>query len=224
MKMNAVFLLLSFIAVKGFAGSVQVPENCVNRISPCLVRTEQTPFQFVSGGVRVKMAADSLIKITAAPELINFEIMAGFAALTEVSSKTAYALNGVPVDSAKVLGSRDGGALRILSLVDFSFGHYKISEENFPAQVSANFINKKDLVYFTRHFFADTTEYRSFLTKIQKDWSTEFKRQNISQTKALARSIASQQLQEKLLSDKLLQQQQELKRVRENFFYRTFYR
>ena len=225
--MSKAFLFIFVLSgsLQALAGAVQVPENCANRVTPCLVRTEQGSFQFVHGNVQVKMEPDSLVKITAVPEQVNFEIMAGYAALTDINpSKTGFALNNVPVDSAKVLGSRDGDALRILSLTDFSYAHFKISEENFPVRVSANFINKKDLVYFTQHFFTDTKEYRLFLTKIEKDWSTEFKRQNISQTKALARSVASQQQQEKELSDKMLREKQQLKRVRENFFNRTFYR
>jgi hypothetical protein len=151
--------------------------------------------------------------------------MAGYTALTgKEKSKLVYSLNNVAVDSGKVMGNRERDSLRILSLVDFSLSHYSISEENFPVRKGSQFINKKDLVFFTAHFYTNAAEYRSFLASAQKDWGVEFKRQNVSQTKALMRSIASQQQQEKELSEKLQREEQERKRVRENFFYRTFHR
>ena len=219
----ALFLISSFALAGG--GAVQVPEACVNRTLPCLIRSEHSPFTFLQNQVKVKMAADTLVKITGSKEGINFEIIAGFAQLTDNGkAKTPYSLNSVAMDSQKVMGSRDGDSLRLLSLNDFSFSQYKIAEGNFPMRLSSEFINKKDLVHFTQHFFTNAAEYSAFLAGLQADWSTEFKRQNISQTKALMRSIASQQEQEKLLSEKMQREKTELKKVRENFFYRTFYR
>ena len=221
------FALLLMVVSGQFAraASVQVPENCVDRIIPCMVRADQSSFRFLHKGIEVQLNRESILKITGNAEHLNFEIISGLAILTEkVKSSLTYSLGNVAVDSEKILASRHEEKLQILSLNNFSFAEYKIGSENFPVRISAEFINKKDLVSFSRLFFNDGKEYRGFLTSVEPHWKSEFKRQNISQTKALLRSIASQQQQEQELLLKKQKQEKELKKVRDEFFYRTFYR
>lgn len=222
--MKLAFLFV-FFPIWALAAAVQVPESCVGRVLPCLVRTEQTGFNFVQGNVEVKLAGDTLVKLSGSDAQVNFEVLSGYIGIVEKeNSKRIISLNGVPVDSESIMASRLGSKIEILSLDNFSYEEFKISDEKFPVRVKGEFINKKDLVFFTRHFFTESVSYRRFLEKIEKEWSSEFKRQNISQTKALLRSIASEQKREKELAEKKMRDEQEAKKIKERFFYRTFYR
>ena len=223
--MKRLFFGLLVYAGIANAGAVQVPESCANRVLPCLIRAEQGSFRFMQNNIEVRMTADSLIKISGDSLQINFEIISGYVALVEKEKSTmTYSLNNVMVDSSELFASRSGANLEILSLNNFAFNHYLISEENFAVRKKGEFINKKELVYFTRHFFSDVPAYKKFLVRIESEWSSEFKRQNVNQTKALLRSIASEQKQQDELFQKKQHQQQQLKKLRDDFFYRTFYR
>ena len=85
-------------------------------------------------------------------------------------------------------------------------------------------MSKSDLVQFTRNYFAGVDQFKKFLGSFEKNWVAEFKRQNESQTKALLRSIASE---EKAVEERIKQkirEKNELKKIRNELFFRTFQR
>ena len=99
------------------------------------------------------------------------------------------------------------------------------------AQVESNsvlaksvFVEKPELFQFVTPFFHTKSSFKNFITEIEPLWKQEFKSQTISQTKVLKRAIASTENREQKNREVNIKNQIELKKVRDEFFYRTFYR
>jgi hypothetical protein len=222
-----VFILLFIGTLQTHAQLVQVPENCINRVSPCLVRSEDRDFKFMQHGQEIKLLKDSIVKITFDENQNNFELLDGRITLDEKDKSISKLLiNSKAVRSGQLYASRFGKNLKILDFKDFLFSEYltstQVSEPH--QQIKSDFINKQDFIEFTKHFFSSTSQYKSFLVSIEEEWKQEFLKQNNSQTKVLMRSIASEQVQAKREAEFNAQNAKELKKVRDTFFYRTFKR
>jgi hypothetical protein len=79
-------------------------------------------------------------------------------------------------------------------------------------------------VQFTSNYFAGVDQFKKFLTSFEKSWVAEFKRQNESQTKALLRSVASEEKAVEERVQQKIREDNELKRIRNELFFRTFQR
>lgn len=222
----AIFILLLISVTAVQAQLVQVPENCINRISPCLVRAEERDFQFKQRGQSVKILKETIVKMEFDENQNNFDILEGRISLVEQEKIPGeLKINAQPVRSGKLYASRFTQDLKVLDFNDFVLSVYQINPpKTLPQLIRGDFINKKDFIEYTKYFFRSTAQYKGFLASIEEDWKREFKRQTNSQTKVLMRSIASEQEQAILESARKAREAKELKKVRDTFFYRTFER
>ncbi|MCC2679025.1 MAG: hypothetical protein K0R29_1601 [Pseudobdellovibrio sp.] len=221
----SVILLFITVALKA---EIQVPEDCINKTYPCLVRADQM-LEFQQAHLRVTLTPKSIIKITKenSDSQLNFELLTGRMSVKEVETpKWAISVNSVMLEVPYAMVKRDQDELDILNLSKFTKVRYSINiqNNNVPVRVRSYFLSKSEFVDFTRHYFAETKSFKNFLTEIQPQWIAEFKSQNESQTKALMRSVASE---EKAAEDRVRQEQErerQIKKVKDEFFFRTFNR
>jgi hypothetical protein len=219
------FSIMLSLAVRA---EIQVPEDCINKTYPCLVRADQM-MEFKQGHLLVGLTPKSIIKITKdnGSAQLNLELLAGRMSVKETSaSDYAVSINSVMLEVPHVMVKRDHDVLDILNLTKFTKVRYSISIQNnsVPVRARSYFLSKSEFVDFTRHYFADLKDFKNYLTSVQPLWTAEFKIQNESQTKALMRSVASE---EKAVEDRVRQEQENerrLKKVKDEFFFRTFNR
>ncbi len=219
-----VFLILFQL---GAQAEIQVPEDCVNKISPCLIRSDSVKFEFKQGTVKVSLMKRSIIKMTDENGHINFEILKGYLSLAEMAkADKTVSVNGVLLDSAKVFASRDKSKVQIFSVDNFMMSEYHLNFQNndYPERVKSDLVSKSDLVDYSKNFFEQVGQFKGFLSSIEGAWKSEFKKQNESQTKALLRSIASEEKQVEERLKKQDRERAELKKVKNDFFFRTFNR
>jgi hypothetical protein len=168
---------------------------------------------------------ESIVRLSNNKNQIDVNILKGnLQIINAETNPTVTYLNMVLLDSESVLAKRDMETLEILSLEKFTTTKYYLTEKSVPARVSENFLSKIEFVEFTKDFFININEYKRFLSSVEIKWTKEFQRQNESQTKALLRSIASE---ERLVEERVkrqTQEEQEIKRLRTELFYRTFQR
>jgi hypothetical protein len=221
------FLVLTFIL--GFSAvvqaEIQVPEDCINHAYPCLVRADAN-FEFKQDHLSITLTPKSILKITKEDKLINLELLTGRMSVSEKErSQETFSVNSVLTDGPAFMVKREKDELDILSLTKFVKTHYLISaQENVPVRVRSNFLSKSEFVDFTRHYFTSLKDLKGFLASVEANWSAEFQKQNESQTKALMRSVASEEkaAEERIRSEK--EKAQALKKAKEELFFRTFQR
>jgi hypothetical protein len=221
------FLVLTFIL--GFSAvvqaEIQVPEDCINHAYPCLVRADAN-FEFKQDHLSITLTPKSILKITKEDKLINLELLTGRMSVSEKErSQETFSVNSVLTDGPAFMVKREKDELDILSLTKFVKTHYLISaQENVPVRVRSNFLSKSEFVDFTRHYFTALKDLKGFLASVEANWSAEFQKQNESQTKALMRSVASEEkaAEERIRSEK--EKAQALKKAKEELFFRTFQR
>lgn len=220
------FLILTLVYLPLMAQTIQVPDNCINKISPCLIHTNDTLFQFMHDGQQVKMMKDSILKISFNGKENNFEVISGRISLVEYKkNKKPFLVNNKTVRTGGILINRSGNNIKIMNLNDFVLSEYQISSNvSELSLVKADFVNKGDFVALTRHYFQSVGEFKKFLALQAPNWKSEFERQNSSQTKVLLRAIASASQNAKIEAEKNTSQQNEIKKAKETFFYRTFER
>lgn len=224
---TSIVIFLSMISLWAHA-EIQVPEDCINKTYPCLIRADSLT-EFKQAHLVVSLTPKSIVKITKDNDTsqLNFELLTGRMSVKETSAPDfAVAVNSVLIEVPHVLVKRDRDELDILNLTKFTKVRYSINiqNNNVPVRVRSNFLSKSEFVDFTRHYFTDISKFKSFLTAVQSDWIAEFKNQNESQTKALMRSVASE---EKAAEDRVRQEQareRQIKKVKDEFFFRTFSR
>ena len=224
-----IFIGIFLLLISPFLwAEIQVPEDCVNHSFPCLIRADEKNFKFVEANLEIQLTKKSIVKISQeANKHINFELLAGRIEIQEKKpSDQTSSINSVLIDGPHIMASRDHDMVSVFNLSNFTLAEYSIQfqNDNFPERVSSNFLSKSELVEFTKYYFSQVKGFKAFLASIEKDWSAEFKKQNDTQTKALLRSIASE---EKEADEKLRKKQREeaeLKKVKSEFFSRTFNR
>lgn len=222
--LGSLFFLL--LTCSGFAQTVQVPENCINKISPCLIHTNNSFFEFVHDGQQIRMLKEAILKISFDEKTNNFEVINGRISLNEKNrTQKTLLVNGLPLRTGKILMDRSINSLSILNLSDFILSEYQFANNSMqPTLLRANFINKNDFIMFTKSYFLSIGEYKKFLAVQAKNWKSEFAKQNNSQTKVLLRTIASEKKKTEIEAEKNRVAAKQLKKVREMFFYRTFER
>lgn len=219
---------LTFVFTLAAGAEIQVPEDCINKSYPCLIRADQI-LEFRQAHLSITLTPKSILKITEEKQTkqLNLELLTGRMSVKEVQApQMEVSLNSIMLEVPHVMVKREQENLDILSLSKFTKVRYAVNFHNgeVPVRVRSYFLSKIQFVDFTRHYFADVKSFGSFLSSIQPFWVAEFKRQNESQTKALMRSVASE---EKAVEDRIRQEQeqeQKLKKIRDEFFFRTFNR
>ena len=226
MKIELIALLLVVLFASSVqAETVQVPEQCAAKQSPCVVRTDAQFFIYKDEGLRVKIVRDSIVKVIKTEKHLNFDILKGRLELQfEEGAALTASVNDVLVDSSRVMAYRQRESLEIFDLNSFSLGKYQIKQSVYPERLTQNFMSKADLVQYTRYYFANIEQFKAFLTSIEKKWVAEFKLQNETQTKALLRSVASEEKAVEERVQQKIREEKELKKVRNELFFRTFQR
>lgn len=214
----------------GWAQTIQVPENCLNKVSPCLFRTEDSSFRFQYDNQQVVLMKDGIIKIYFDENHNNFDLIEGRMNLQMLTKAVkSSSVNNISMDAGQFLISRFSNRLSILNLSHFILKEYSISTDGVkPSLVRSEFMNKKDFVEFTRYYFTNLQQYKKFLAGQSLKWKHEFELQSINQTKVLERSIALETL-EVATESKIEREKKELeaaqtKKIKDEFFYRTFKR
>lgn len=225
---NSLVLALLFFAQWVSAQSVQVPENCIGKVSPCLVHTADQNYQFIYDGLKVTVLKDAILRIVFDDGKSNFEVLDGRIMIKKSEKNLkSMAINGQAFKSGWQMVNRSlAGGLSVLDLNTFMLSNYSSSGTN-PVQftlVKSGFVDKNDFVGFTKFYFQDLKAYKSFLTGQSGHWKEEFDKQNSSQTKVLFRTIASEKEKAKAEARQNSHRTDETKKVREIFFYRTFER
>jgi hypothetical protein len=221
-------ICLTFVSVSTLAQSVQVPENCINRISPCLVRTEEAAADFVQSGYKVHMLKQTIIKMTFEDKKLDIDLLEGQLKIN--SSKKPIeqlSLREQEFSGARILyAKRFDSDLSVLRLDDFKISEFEATtgNEDNTKKIRSNFATKNDLIEFTRTFFSTVPEYKKFLGSIQGSWKKAFERENSNQTKVLMRSVASINEAAAAETARKAVESKKLKKVRDEFFYRTFER
>ncbi len=220
-------ILMQVEAVK--AEVIQVPEGCIHSESaPCLVRsTKQAALLSKNKDYSYLVDAKSITKWNSYQDEIKVEVLEGtlYIKKSEGFSKV-FNINGVVLTSHSFFVSRDQQKLKILDGEKFVMSEYQLSSnaEVGSVVVKVDFVDKLNLIAFLSQFFHTKPQLMDYLKKNESKWSQEFAQQNKNQTKVLVRAIASVEDEERMNVLRKQKQEKELKRVRQEFFYRTFYR
>lgn len=228
MYLGIVFLMVS--SCFGWAQTIQVPENCLNKVSPCLFRTEDSFFRFQHDEQQVVLMKDGIIKVYFDEKHNNFDLIEGRMSL-QVKAKAAKSssVHNISLDAGQFLISKFSNRLSILNLSHFILKEYSIGTDGVkPSLVRSEFMNKKDFVEFTRYYFTNLQQYKKFLAVQSLKWKHEFELQSTNQTKVLERSIALETLkvatESKIEREKKELEAAQTKKIKDEFFYRTFKR
>jgi|GEM_PF-5487053 len=229
------------------AQTVQVPEACIGRVTPCMIRTEDRAFRFILGGRQIGMLKDTLLNITFVANKNNIEIREGRISLgPEYKNSKTLTVNNKFVDSNRLLMSRFVNKLTSLNLKSYILNTYNLqtrakkSDVNLPSRLSSEFsselsselssefssefITKKDFITYTKYYFKSRSQHNRFIANEAPKWKQEFTKQNDTQTKVLRRSIASETEKSKKEVERSVLELAEQKKVRVQFFNRTFTR
>lgn len=209
-----------------WAQTILVPDNCINKNSPCLVRTEEDSFMLNVSGQKIVMQKEAILRIDTGENNINFEIMDGRISLvTQQASEKEVTVNGVRAGSGRILIHRSFNRLSILNLNTYFLSEYKQKSKKSDFTLEKDeFINKLDFISFTKNYFQNADLYRTFLTAEASKWKEAFERQNNDQNKILLRRLASAREKARIDAEKYAIEEAERKKLRTEFFYRTFKR
>lgn len=219
-------LLILSLEVK--AGQIFVPENCLQmKIVPCLLKANShVSIKNKKEDFEYKLTNSTILRWNKFGALINLEVMQGEAYIKTNEAIGPLTLNGIEVKSNEVFISRVGNELKILDMKTFFLTQYQLPQigKGQLIMIQSDFLSKIDLVNFISKYFKAKSQLVVYLKAIEKSWKKEFIIQNENQTKVLRRSIASIEEDERQKALKKQNQIKELKKVRETFFNRTFYR
>lgn len=221
--MEIFFLIL--IAASFAEGKIlEVPENClVEKKSPCLSKIGDQEEKVSVSDNLFRANKGTLIQWESFSNELRVTLLEGNIHIEKLGQP--FKLNQVLISKNNLLIERKENLLNILDLNTFLLSTYTLfSIQANNVLEKSSFLEKLELLEFISHFFISKDSFKVFVKTIESKWETELKLQAAAQTKVLKRSIAnSEQVQ---LAQQIAQgrKKQELKKVREEFFYRTFYR
>lgn len=230
MNFSTTLFVAIFISPIVQAQSIQVPEKCAGQQLPCLVKTQQKSESFKYQNFRVRLSADSILKVSQVKKHLNFDLLNGYAQFEKESTfedPFTASINTVMIDSPQLMVEREGVRLSILDMKTFVLAKYSIegaAKEAVAIKEKSEFLNKKDLVLYLKHFFDSAASLRQFLGRIELAWVEEFRAQNEVQTKALMRSIASEEQRVVDEAERRKAAEIEREKSRQKLFNRTFER
>lgn len=219
----SIIVILVLSALPVLAQSVQVPEACLNRVSPCLIRTEDAGLDFTQSGFKIHLHKESILRLTFDDKSLNIDVIEG-RLVVKSAQKQTFSLHQQPFKGSQIFISRYGSKLTVLNRDDFRLNQYNVSAGAATLPLKSDLVNKSELVSFTKDYFSNATQYKKFLASIESDWKAAFDAENNSQSKVLMRSIASAEASAKERARQKAASADELKKVRAEFFYRTFER
>lgn len=221
MKIFLVFFLMGSLSL---AKMMQIPENCLSdRKSPCLTKVTDTNETVLLDNQSLQVNKNSIVQWDAFKPELQASILQG--GLRIEKNEKALKLNQIQIAKENQMIVRQQNELKILDISTFLLSTYTLSsiQSNSVLEHSV-FLEKAELIQFVAHFFDQKKPFVVFLKSIEKKWKVELSTQAAIQTRVLKRAIASDETtlkQQQLAEYKSLQAH---KKVREEFFYRTFYR
>lgn len=218
-----IFITLIFCSFNLYAQVVQVPEACAGEKTPCLIRTENNYFEFAHKNLKIKMNPDTLLKIEFDEKNDRIYVLEGRVALNSQNSGKDVFLHGQKIINGLYMVSRYDSTLKALNLDTFIYDQYR-TDRSEAELVKTVFADKVTLVDFSKDYFTDINQYKKFLQSVEPKWKIEFEKNNNDQTKVLLRSIASEEAKLKKEAEAKSKELRQQKKVRDQFFYRTFYR
>ncbi len=229
MKSLSFILLFQLFQISAKAEIISLPDYCFEKkISPCLVRVLNAETLIDKKNKLVfSMHENTIVKWLGFDENFSIDLLQGRMRVSAANQELFnVVLNDVKFSSSQIFAHRKEQILEVFNTKNFVLSQYEINEVQKKESVVAksDFPTKAEMVEFVSAFYENKKELVSFLKDIEKPWQKEFQIQNDLQTKVLQRSVASVENAEK---EKKLKQQrdiEELKKVRDLFFYRTFYR
>lgn len=230
--MNFLVLILFLFSSLGFAKSLQVPENCVQeRMAPCLAQvSKDEDFLVKIENINFRLTNETIVKWISFDEDIKFEIIKGYVHVQQNDKKKTnksievVEVNGVSLNRFPVLVRKDDDSLEVLDLKTYFAATFKLPIQK-DQQPSVNrFLDKAEFVRYVAPFYRTTNSLNAFLKSVVADWKVKFHAQANSQTNVLKRAIASAEAEKQRVEAERIENQIKNKKVREQFFYRTFYR
>ena len=211
------------VAVALEARITVVPEDCFfKKQSPCLTQVDENEEILSIGKANLRIKAGTILHWKNFSE-VSVDILKG--AFHISGSENSFKLNEIPIDKKNQMLQKDGNLITSLDLESFILSTYDLSAQRTnTVLLKTSFLEKPDFLKYSAKFFERKSAFVAFLKSVEPKWRTEFNLNTASQSKILSRAVASVEESEKsqLLEKELLTQ--ELKKVREQFFYRTFYR
>ena len=221
MKLSLFILIYSFAAA---AQVLEVPDKCFSEKKvPCLVKMQSQQQDLFLNQTRFRITKNSLFQFNSFNPLLSLSILQGGFQLAKNSQ--SFKIDGVAVSAENALIEKKEKNLYVLNLRNFVLANYSLSEVQANSVLFKTvFLEKNELLQFMSHFFSSSQSFKDFVKSIEQSWKNELISQADIQTKVLKRGLAAVEFNEnkKKLEDS--RSQQSLKKVREEFFYRTFYR
>ncbi|MBC7466941.1 MAG: hypothetical protein H7256_13210 [Bdellovibrio sp.] len=167
-------------------------------------------------------SADTIMKWTDFDKEPSVELIKG---KIEVRRAKHLRINGILVVSSYIMVHKVGDTLKIFDLKSFIVSEYDLSDPKQPPVLTKNlFVDKAALVFLSAPFFKTKNKFLGFLKVVEKPFSKKLQAQAEAQTNVLKRALASVEEENKEAALKKTAEEAKLKKVRELFFYRTFYR
>ncbi len=224
--MKGLLALLTLFGV-GFnqaqAAVLEVPELCfANKAAPCLTQIQDAGKTLIVDGATFKISPNSILQWNSFTDL-SLDLVKGSFILTD--TKSPFKLNEIYISKPQQMIQRRENLILGLDLKSFILSTYKLSEvRSNTVLLKSEFLEKSQLLKYVSSFFERKTAYVEFLKSIESLWKAEFVSQTKIQTKVLERGVASVEEAGKAENTERFRQQLQLKKVREQFFNRTFYR
>lgn len=230
MKSTLLFMFLLFSGLRAQAELLSIPEECLAKeVSPCLIKSSQRQIlKSPSARFALDVGEETIVKILKFESPFHFELLQGQMVVKTGSKKPiSFILNDVSfLTSQAFTRFGDERRLQVYDTKSFILSEYEsgIASGHETVILRSEFLAKLDMIRFLSLYFADKKSLMSYLKTIESVWRKEFKLQTNDQTIALQRSIAS--IEQAAAEDKQRSEKEieELKKVRRQFFYRTFYR
>lgn len=226
-------LLLPFVLLsvaQANAEVLSIPEDCFSQqVEPCLIKAgSHQILKSQSGAFRLEAEKDSIFKITKFESPATFELLQGKIMLV-AGGKTPLksVLNDVQFESLRVFAEMmPERKMKVYDSHKFILSDYELpaTKGEEAVLVKSEFLAKQDMIRYLSYYFSGKKALVTYLKTIESLWKKEFEAQTKVQTIALQRAIASIQKDEDEAKHRQEKEQRERKKVREMFFYRTFYR
>ncbi len=224
--MKVLWLLLGLLVIKNqaaHAAILEVPEFCyTKKVSPCLTQIQNSSEPMQVGSATFRVNPNSILQWNDFKDL-SVDLLKG--SLVVTGNTVPFKLNEIYISKSSQMIQRRENLILGLDLKSFILSTYKLSEvRSNTVLLKSEFMEKPQLLKYVSTFFERKVAYVEFLKSIENLWKAEFVSQTTIQTKVLERSVASSEQSGKAENAAQLRQQLELKKVREQFFNRTFFR
>lgn len=233
MVRSAIVSFLLLTSQLSWGKPLQVPENCIAlKNAPCLVQFQagMSELPVEVSQIQIQGSPDTIVKWNSFEKNISLEVVKGKIQVDFKESKAKESLsetiqvNDIVLANKSMMIQKEDSSLEVFDDKTFVISTYTLPVKEKAVPLSERFLDKSELVHFIAPFFRTKNKLGGFLKSISNEWKTQFDYQATHQTNVLRRSLASEQEEKERLEAERLRNEAELKKVREQFFYRTFYR